>query len=93
MISKLSDEDYKSAVNQFNEYFASMIDQDPSIARIRNVYADAIAEQHQQENNAYTVDKYTPDAIKALQMHANMNPSALKVPYFTIYNSLNQVSN
>ena len=91
VMGKLSDEDFKSAVSQYNEYFANMVDENPAIAKIRSVYADAIADQHQKENNAYTVDKYTPNLIKQLQIQGATNPSALNVPYFSIYNSLDQM--
>jgi predicted kinase len=79
--------DYESAQSELNQFVSGFIFNNKRYTELVNDYSNSINELHLKDNNAYTVDKHTPDWIQSLQLtHDNSRFSPISP--ISLYNTV-----
>jgi len=82
-----SKEDYEEAQTELNEFASGFLFDHPRYKEIVTDYSNAINELHLKDNNAYTVDKHTPDWIQSLE-YKHDNTALSPISPISLYNTI-----
>ena len=84
-----SKEDYEEAQTELNEFVSGFLFDHPRYKELvtDNTLSNAINELHLKDNNAYTVDKHTPDWIQSLE-YVHDNTALSPISPISLYNTV-----
>ena len=85
-----SQEDYDKAQSELNVFVSNFITDNTRYKEIVTDYSNSINELHLKDNNAFTVDKHTPDFIQSLQAAHDAN-SLSPISPISLYNTVRSI--